>query len=357
MDEKILVVGGYGQVGRVISISLGQIYPGLILAAGRNIEQAEALSFETQGAVLPVHLNLDALEDTTTLLQDIRLVVSAIERHDNRLVRACLERGIHYVEVATSYETLSRLLDLDPLAHRTGAAAISGIGLVPGLSNLLARYLRDRVDRLSTVDIHLMLGLGDTHGVDAIRWMLDYADRSFTVQTPAGPASVETFSDPAKVYFPGDSTPRTTYRFDFADQHVIPYTLDADGASTRVCFDSRLMTGIVALLKRAGLIDLAQRADPYTVAKLLRMLRVGTDAFTLKVEALGTIGNLEVTLAASARGHDEARATGTITSLVAQQLYDGHVPAGVHHAEQVTRLERFINPLDEAGIHLHLPSS
>ena len=249
------------------------------------------------------------------------------------------------------------MLDLDPFARGTGAAAISGIGLVPGLSNILARYLRDRVGRLSIVDIHLMLGLGDMHGVDAIRWMLDYADRSFTVQTPAGPASVETFSGPKVVYFPDESAPRTTYRFDFADQHVIPYTLGADGSSTRVCFDSRLMTKAVALLKRAGLIDLAQRADPYKIAKFLRMLRLGTDAFTLKVEALGVIGNLEVMLTASAQGHDEARATGTITSLVAQRLYDGYVPAGVHHAEQVTSLERFVNPLNEAGIHLHLPSS
>ena len=75
-----------------------------------------------------------------------------------------------------------------------------------------------------------MLGLGDTHGVDAIRWMLDYADRSFTLQTPTGPVSVETFSDPKVVYFPDESAPRTTYRFDFADQHVIPSTLDTDGS-------------------------------------------------------------------------------------------------------------------------------
>lgn len=359
MGDKILIVGGYGQVGKIVSVSLAQRYPKKVLAAGRNLERAQALSRETDSAVLPVQLDLDSLEDPTTLLQDVRLVVSSIERHDNRLVRACLERGIHYVEVATSYETMSRLLDLDPLARRTEAAAITGIGLEPGLSNLLARYLRDRMDRLSIVDIHLMLGLGDTHGVDAIRWMLDYADRDFTVQTPAGPATVKSLSDPATVHFPGDPEPRTTYRFDFADQHVIPETLSADGASTRVCFDSRPATRLVALLKQLGVTSLLRRVDPDTIAKLLTKpmtkVKFGTDAFKVKVEANGTIDYREVTLAASACGRNEASATGAVTSLVAQELYEGHIPAGVHHAEQVVTLEQFLRPLNESGIDFDLP--
>ena len=49
---KILVVGGYGYVGRTISIILASQFPSRVIGAGRDIRKAEKLSQETSGKVL-----------------------------------------------------------------------------------------------------------------------------------------------------------------------------------------------------------------------------------------------------------------------------------------------------------------
>ena len=204
--DSILVVGGYGRVGRVISTWLGQRYPGQVTAAGRRFEKVQALAAETNRHVEPLQLDLDNLGDDDALFDGVRVAVASIERpDDDRFVRACLARGIHYIEVATSFETLQRVLALAPLAREAGAAAVAGIGLIPGLSNLLAAHLAGKMDHVRSLDVHVMLGLGDTHGLDAIRWMLAYADRRFTVQTPDGPRTVESLTMRSRLRFRGSA--------------------------------------------------------------------------------------------------------------------------------------------------------
>ena len=39
MKERIVVVGGYGHVGRIICEELGEKYPGLVYAAGRSLKE------------------------------------------------------------------------------------------------------------------------------------------------------------------------------------------------------------------------------------------------------------------------------------------------------------------------------
>lgn len=358
VDSKnnILVVGGYGQVGRVVSLWLGQHYPGRVIAAGRSFEKAQSLAAETSGRVRPLQLDLDNPSDDKALLDGVRVAVASLERPgDDPFVRACLAHGVHYVEVGASFEALQRVLLLDSVAQGSGAAAVASTGLIPGLSNLLAAHLAGKLDHTHSLDIYVMLGLGDTHGVDAIRWMLANADRRFTVQTPDGPQTVESLTDPKQVTFPGEHQPRTAYRFDIADQHVLPATTGAAGASTRLCFDVRSVTWLLAGLKRVGLVKAFQRLDPAMVAGMLGRVKFGSDRFALQVEATGMAEGQALVLAAGATGRGEAHATGIITALTAEALYQGHIPLGVHHVEQVIRVARWRERLENEGIRLWLP--
>ena len=53
MDGNILIVGGYGSVGRVIAATLGNRFPGQVIAGGRNYQKARELSLETQEKAWP----------------------------------------------------------------------------------------------------------------------------------------------------------------------------------------------------------------------------------------------------------------------------------------------------------------
>jgi hypothetical protein len=56
--DGIVVVGGYGSVGRTVCAELAGRFPGRVFAAGRDLGRAEAFSREMGGTVLPLRLDL-----------------------------------------------------------------------------------------------------------------------------------------------------------------------------------------------------------------------------------------------------------------------------------------------------------
>jgi saccharopine dehydrogenase (NAD+, L-lysine forming) len=347
-------VGGYGQVGQVVSSLLGARYPGAVIAAGRSYEKAQSFAALTGGSVIPRHLDLDVTGELEVALDGVRLVVSCVERPDAALAARSLERGIGYVEVGGSLDALERTLALNQVAIRSNAPAIASVGLIPGLSNLLAADLARRLEGgTHRIDIFFMLGLGDTHGVDAIRWMLERMHSPFFVLTPQGPQRVKPLSDPVVFRFPWEQQPRTAYRIDFADQHVLPETVGAAGASTRLCFDSRLVTRLLGSARRTGLLRFANRLSPAFVARVLDRLPFGEDRYALLVIAHGRRGR---SVQGAVSGRQEARATGLVTAYAAEAVLSGRVPTGVHHVEHVLSLAEFRSRGEREGMRFFLPS-
>ena len=66
------------------------------------------------------------------------------ELDNARVARARLERGIHYLDVSASHRLLTGIEASDGLARDRRATAILSVGLVPGVTNLLARYCVER---------------------------------------------------------------------------------------------------------------------------------------------------------------------------------------------------------------------
>ncbi len=89
-DGVVVVVGGYGAVGRTVCSGLAVRFPGRVFAAGRNLKKAEALSEETGGRVLPLKLDTADPSDATKALDGAEVVVS---RADGRREARCGPRA------------------------------------------------------------------------------------------------------------------------------------------------------------------------------------------------------------------------------------------------------------------------
>ena len=57
-NEKIMVVGGYGNVGGKICQELSNYYPGKIIAAGRSYEKAKIFTQHSGGKILPAVVDI-----------------------------------------------------------------------------------------------------------------------------------------------------------------------------------------------------------------------------------------------------------------------------------------------------------
>lgn len=170
-NDKILIIGGYGQVGRSIAEQLAPLFPGRVIVAGRHLEKAKTTVAEIGHDAEARAVNIFA-EDIIDALNGVMLAVTCLDQTDTRFVEQCLSQGIHYVDISADYDFLSQVEKLDDLAKRNSVAAILSVGVAPGLTNMLAARASKRMDKVDRIDLILEFGLGDHHGQAAVELLI-----------------------------------------------------------------------------------------------------------------------------------------------------------------------------------------
>ncbi|MGW1149026.1 saccharopine dehydrogenase NADP-binding domain-containing protein, partial [Streptomyces sp. NPDC002454] len=198
---RILVPGGYGAVGEEVTATLERWFPGRVVPGGRSAERARR-----HGGVQVDVTDPRGFERVLDHLGDVAVVVLCVEPPDASVARICLERGIHLVDVGADADLLAAVEGLRETAVRTRAAAVLSVGVAPGLTNLLARRAHEEVGGAERIDVTVLLGSGERHGADAVRW---------TVAHLAAPTAGRRL----RTSLPGFGR-RTAHPFPFSDQHA-----------------------------------------------------------------------------------------------------------------------------------------
>ncbi|MET9774350.1 saccharopine dehydrogenase [Streptomyces sp. NPDC006367] len=330
-DGRILIAGGYGAVGTGVTSVLGEWFPGRVVPGGRDGARARRLA----GVRVDV---TDAVGFRRVLddLGDVAAVVLCVEPPDASVARLCLERGVHLVDVGATARRLDAVAALSGTATAAGATALLSVGVAPGLTNLLARRAHEAVGGAGRIDITLLLGTGERHGADALRW---------TLAGLGEPASAA----PRATVLPEHGM-RTAYPFPFSDQHTLPHTLGGADVTTRLCLDSRPLTAALFGLRRTGLLRAVGR--PRVLRSLtgaLHRVRLGRDDFAVRVDAWR--GDRHAAYALT--GREQSRVTALVAAYATRELLTGTVPSGVHHIEQLPALAALPETLAAHGVTLH----
>jgi saccharopine dehydrogenase (NAD+, L-lysine-forming) len=80
------------------------------------------------------------------------------------VVEAAIAASIPMVDVSDDWEATLRILDLHAEAERAGITVIVGLGASPGVTNVLARYGADRLDRVTEVHTSWIMRGSDAGG-------------------------------------------------------------------------------------------------------------------------------------------------------------------------------------------------
>lgn len=347
MRQKILIVGGYGAVGGHIAKKLSQIYPGNVIVAGRNLEKAKRMGKSLNNSVIAMQLDISALPSDDTFLNDVMLVVMCIEQESIAFVKRCINNGIHYIDISASIDYLKAIEALHKQAVQNRSIVLLSVGIAPGLSNLLVKHCKNTNSDIKDVDIFILLGLGEAHGEAAIRWSIEQLNTEFGDNVGN---RFESFTDGTETLFPNERSKRTAYRFNFSDQHVLPRTLSLRSVSTRLCFESRVMTTVYSLLKKAGVSRVFKwKFAQDIMTKIIRRMRFGTDIFSVKIEAFSG-KDKDLFYACSITGHEEAKFTGLVAAKTAEKIVEASFPCGVFHIEQCFEPMEIINTLTDYGL-------
>ncbi|MEV8634197.1 saccharopine dehydrogenase [Streptosporangium sp. NPDC051023] len=329
----ILVIGGYGAVGAQVSTTLDGWFPGQVIAAGRNPDGARL-----PDTVRRARLDLADIGGLERLLDldPIAAVVLCVEPADATVAETCLSRGIHLVDVGASDHLLRQVEDLADRATVSGATGVLSVGLAPGLTNLLARRVHERVGGAQRIDITVLLGAGEQHGADAVAW---------TVSRLAQPAGAR----PRRYAMPGHGR-RIAYPLDFSDQHSLRRTLGVPRVTTRMCLDSAFSTRLLAGLRRLAVFRVNRRpALRRLITAALSRVHIGGNGFAVRVDAVNSDRHAALALT----GNGQSRATALVAAHVTRTVLAGTLPTGVHHIDQLPALAGIPEQLAAHGILPH----
>lgn len=156
-----LAILGLGGVGRVIAKSADQTgkFEKVVCADLDQKIVDSALKDISNDNFSGQMIDASNFEEVKKLATEVDVLINAtIPRFNLVVMEACLAGNCHYMDLAC--ETLLKIpgkidiseqLDMDSKFKESGLLALCGIGIDPGCSNIFARYLSDRMDKVEDI--------------------------------------------------------------------------------------------------------------------------------------------------------------------------------------------------------------
>lgn len=161
---KILVLGGYGDTGRLICNYLLHETNASIIISGRNEQKAGLLKNELSQKYEASRI--ETLELDACFHQDLRIgfrkcdmviVASSTSHCAKRIADEALAAGIHYLDIYYKQDVYDRIILLDEQVRKKKLCFITQAGFHPGLP---AAYIRNGArffDELETANIYFTM--------------------------------------------------------------------------------------------------------------------------------------------------------------------------------------------------------
>ena len=155
---KVLVLGGAGSMA-MGGASYLMRYPDVseIVLSDINIDKVTKVAEMLNSPKIKV-MELDVLERdkliATAKEYDVVLnCVGPFTKFGVPILEAIIEAGVNYVDVCDDHDAAEDLLRLDQKAKDAGISALICMGTTPGISNVQARVVYDKLDSCDSIKI------------------------------------------------------------------------------------------------------------------------------------------------------------------------------------------------------------
>jgi lysine 6-dehydrogenase len=152
-----IVVLGAGLMGRAVVYDLG---------GAREVRSIVVADFDRQrardvarkfgrGKALGIFADVRKTRELAKVLRGCDVVVNCTQYNWNLdVMRAALAAQVNYMDLGGLYHMTRKQFALDRDFRRIGKLAIPGMGGAPGITNVMARALADRMDRVDSIRVY-----------------------------------------------------------------------------------------------------------------------------------------------------------------------------------------------------------
>ncbi|MCX5996516.1 MAG: saccharopine dehydrogenase NADP-binding domain-containing protein, partial [Chloroflexi bacterium] len=155
--KKIIVLGGAGVMGAEAVRQLIKRTDAEIVIADSSAKSLKRIAAELGNRVSVVEIDVDDHAALVKLLKGTDVAVSTIGpfyKFSNRLVKACIDAGVHFLDIDDDFDSTRESLELDDEAKKAGITAIKGCGASPGITNIIAKHAADKLDKVDDIRIY-----------------------------------------------------------------------------------------------------------------------------------------------------------------------------------------------------------
>ena len=178
-DNKILILGGYGNFGKRIAVAL--VAKGIpVVIAGRNAEKATNLA-DKLGPLADTAC-FDAYTQLSEQLPIIRPTVvintcGPFQASDYSVAETCIAQGVHYIDLADGRDFVTGITQLDASAKQAGVRVISGASTVPCLSSAVLEHYAEAFSAVESLKFGISPGQKTERGLATTQAIMSYVGK------------------------------------------------------------------------------------------------------------------------------------------------------------------------------------
>lgn len=285
MSARILLVGGLGYFGRLLTAELLRDTEADIVIGGRKshaFAELRASCYEEGARLRFVPVDLAKPDTVAAALSGANLAICAAGPFQDlplTLAEACLRADIPYLDLA---DDRAFVANARALARPDGPAFFPGCSTSPALSAALAAVALAGRPSVGTVHVCLAAGNAACRQAATIDSLLASVGAPLRLRNGAGWREARGWTEPARFTFPPPVGPRTGRLVDVADHDLLPELFGASSTEFRVAPEFAPLGAALAALGAAG--GLRRFSGPLRLA-LGALSRLGHDWGALGVSA------------------------------------------------------------------------
>jgi lysine 6-dehydrogenase len=256
--KKILILGGVGAMASETTIDLVNTSDFVeIVVADINLEKVESfIKGLEDNRLKAAKINAESVDEMADLMAGYNVVANGLPRvFCENAIQAAIKAKVDMLDLISPHE---ETLLLDKEAQTAGIAVVGGVGITPGITNILAQLGAERLEKVERIDIDFAAFRSIAHSpglLHVILWEFDprtenrfYYDDGRLIPNPP-------FSGARSVHFPEPIGAQTTYYVPHGESQTLSKNIKGvKQVYIRGCFPPRAM-GLVRMLYDYGLYE------------------------------------------------------------------------------------------------------
>jgi hypothetical protein len=226
-NQKIVILGGYGTFGSLISEQL--VNSANVVIAGRDRESGQEFA-DSIGAnyVLCNAKDKDSLQKAVSGAYIVINASGPFLPRDYSIPQTCIEENCHYIDLADGREYVKEFMQLDELAKERGIFSCTGASTTPAVTHALVSQLCTRFPHVHSIKIYLSAGNKNKPGISTFESILSYVGTPIRVWNHGQWENFVGWSSSEYIKFPPPVGKRFVQLCNVPDLELFPKLFDAD---------------------------------------------------------------------------------------------------------------------------------